>query len=168
MAGASKVAVACAWVIGALFVYAGALKFWRPDLLLADIESYRLLPYRLAYLWSYYLPALEIVGGVALYHRAWRRVAAGLLLALCIVFIVALFNAWARGLDISCGCFGGAETKANYPALIGRDLLLASGLVWILRCRVQMQIAVPGPLTAQDESRRSEPEVGRHSVPGRH
>jgi len=137
MAGASKVAVAWAWVLGALFIYAGALKFWRPDLLLADIESYHLLPYRLAYLWSYFLPALEIVGGVALYHHAWRKVAAGLLLALCVIFILALLSAWARGLDISCGCFGGAETKANYPVLIGRDLLLAAGLGWILRGRVQ-------------------------------
>lgn len=133
MAGASKVTLAFAWVIGALFVYAGALKFWRPDLLLADIETYRLLPYRLAYLFSYYLPALEIVVGLALYHRTWRKVAAGMLLALCAVFVFALFSAWARGLDISCGCFGRSENRDNYLALIGRDLLLGSGCLYIVK-----------------------------------
>lgn len=116
-----------------MFVYAGALKFWRPDPLLADIETYRLLPYRLAYLFSYYLPALEIVFGLALYHRAWRKVAAGMLLALCAIFIFALFSAWARGLDVSCGCFGRSETKANYLALIGRDLLLGLGCLLVVR-----------------------------------
>ena len=46
-------------MVAGLFVYAGAVKWLRPDAFLADIESYRMLPYWLAWLTAFYLPPLE-------------------------------------------------------------------------------------------------------------
>ena len=56
---------------------------------------------------------------------------------LFVAFIVGIASAWARGLQIECGCFGGGGTSANasdeYPWEIARDiglLLLSLWLVW--------------------------------------
>ena len=120
-----------AWLVAGLFIYAGLRKGLRPDLFLADIESYHLVPYRLAYAAAYGLPALEGVAGLALLYRPYRSAGAWVLLGLTVVFIVALGQAWGRGLDISCGCFGKAEVAANYPWLISRDMILAIALGWL-------------------------------------
>lgn len=134
MAGAKRITEeVLSWVIAGVFIYAGLLKLLRPDALLVDIQSYQLAPYRLAYLASYYLPALEIVAGAGLLHRWLRRESAFLLFALTLVFTFALATAWARGLDISCGCFGKSRTQANYLLLISRDVLLAFGCGAIAR-----------------------------------
>ena len=117
-----------AWGIGGVFIYAGALKLLNPSALLADIESYRLVPWRIAWLGAALLPALELVCGAALLSRIFRREAALILWVLTVVFMVALASAWLRGLDISCGCFGVSHAQAKYPLLIGRDLLLWAGL----------------------------------------
>ena len=120
-----------AWLVGGVFIYAGLRKGLRPDLFLADIESYHLVPYRLAYATAYGLPALEVVAGLALLYRPYRRAGTWMLFGLTVMFIVALGQAWWRGLDISCGCFGKAEVAANYPWLIGRDVLLVAALGWL-------------------------------------
>jgi hypothetical protein len=55
-----------------------------------------------------------------------------LVFGMLIVFVTMLISAWARGLDISCGCFGttSADTRANYPVLLARNVLLAAGLLF--------------------------------------
>jgi hypothetical protein len=58
----------------------------------------------------------------------------GLLGALTmLVFIIAISQAWARGLSIDCGCFGGGGAidpeDTNYLSEIIRDIgLLALGI----------------------------------------
>jgi putative oxidoreductase len=134
MAGAKTVSFIremVAWLVAGLFVYAGLRKGLRPDLFLVDIESYHLVPHHFAYIAAYGVPALEVVAGLALLYRPYRRAGAWVLLGLTVVFIIALGQAWGRRLDISCGCFGKAETVANYPWLIGRDMILALALGWL-------------------------------------
>ena len=119
--------------LAGLFVYAGVIKLVSPDTFLADIESYRMMPYALAWLVAFYLPPLEILCGLALLIPKLRKAAAIVLLLLMLVFILAIAGAWARGLDISCGCFGSSEGGANYFWLIFRDLLIIVTLVFSLR-----------------------------------
>ena len=71
------------------------------------------------------------MAGLALLYRPYRRTAAWVLFGLSVMFILALGQAWGRGLDISCGCFGKAEVAANYPWLLSRDGLLAMALGWL-------------------------------------
>ena len=108
--------------LAAVFVYAGILKVLDPSQFLADIESYRLLPYLAAVGTALYLPWLEICCGVALLFKRAYSGSLLILAALAGAFAVALGSAWWRGLDISCGCFGGNGSTANYPWLIARDL----------------------------------------------
>ncbi|HSX68147.1 MauE/DoxX family redox-associated membrane protein, partial [Nocardioides sp.] len=45
-------------------------------------------------------------------------------------------SAWARGLQIDCGCFGGggfdADATSKYPGEIARDLALAAASAWLV------------------------------------
>ena len=120
--------------LSGLFLYAGKLKLLRPDQMLTDILSYQLVPYQVAWFAALVLPAVEIITAVALWIGSLRREAVWMIWGMMAVFIVALALAWGRGLDISCGCFGKSETEANYPWLIGRDVLIAltAGGVYLL------------------------------------
>ena len=115
---------ACAAILAIVFIYAGGVKMMRPDLFLQDILSYRILDYRIAYFVAYGLPPLEIVCGLGVLLPRIRKESAFLIFSMMLVFAVALISAWVRGLDISCGCFGSSDTKANYPLLLLRDLAL--------------------------------------------
>ena len=122
--------LACVLAAG-LFIYAGVVKAISPAQFLADIEGYRLLPQILAIAVAFYLPWLEILCGLALLTRHFRRGALTALISLLIIFVVALVSAWLRGLDISCGCFGDSVDHASYTWLILRDILILSLLIVI-------------------------------------
>src|SRR5205814_1952367 len=92
--------------IGGVFIYAGVAKAFDPARFAADIDNYRLLPWHAVVAASLYLPWVEIASGVALIVRCWYCGGLAILTALASVFLAALVSAQARGLDISCGCFG--------------------------------------------------------------
>ena len=117
-------------VIGGIFLLTGALKAFDPDAFLLDIQSYRLLPYRLEVATAVYLPWLEILCGLSLVlGRFCYRGSLAISMSLMVVFATALTSAWTRGLNINCGCFGSWETYPNYPWLLARDLVLLAGMV---------------------------------------
>ncbi len=109
------------WALAAALVVAGGLKVAQPATFVTDLENYRLLPIEVAFALGLYLPWLEIVTAAALVSRRWRL--AGWLIAavLGLGFVVFVGSAWARGLDVSCGCFGGAATPVG-PVAAARAL----------------------------------------------
>jgi len=84
---------------------------------------------------GYGLPALEIIIGLLLILGLGTRIVAATSAVLLTLFIIGIASAWARGLQIDCGCFGGggyaADATSKYPLEIARDvgLLLASLLL---------------------------------------
>jgi len=107
-------------ILGAIFIYAGILKIVSPLRFITDISNYHLLPWVATVALAFYLPWLEVIAGLAL---LWTRVSRGALLLLSFltcVFIVASAGAKARGLDVTCGCFGHASKDWSF----GRHLLL--------------------------------------------
>lgn len=118
--------------LAGLFLWAGIRKAMEPELFLQDIESYQILPYRWAWLISIWLPFFEITAAVALLTtRRWAQTGAFLIGGLLLAFLGAIISAWARGLSLSCGCFGASDDPANYPWLVTRDLLML-GLVAVV------------------------------------
>jgi uncharacterized membrane protein YphA (DoxX/SURF4 family) len=68
------------------------------------------------------------------------RIVAGLAGLLMLAFIIGISSAWARGLQIDCGCFGGggyaADATKKYPWEIARDVgLLAASILLVARPR---------------------------------
>lgn len=127
---APQVTSVLAWVgrllLAGVFGYAAAIKILDPQAFATDIDHFRLLPYWLASFAGAYLPWLELFCAAAVFFRRCERGALLLLIGLCAMFSGALASAWARGLDISCGCFGHSEISTNFPWAIARAAALAS------------------------------------------
>jgi len=110
--------------LAAFFLYAGIAKAWNPQEFGLEIARYRMVPHDLINLMAITLPWIEIVAGVLLVIGLWARTAALMCFGMNLVFIAAIVTALHRGLDISCGCFGGgAEASKLSQATLWRDLL---------------------------------------------
>jgi uncharacterized membrane protein YphA (DoxX/SURF4 family) len=120
-------------IIGALFIYAGAVKVLDPVEFAGDIENYKVLPWPVGVRLAFYLPWLEILCGLALITRQLYRGGLFILTALMAVFILATIVAKARGLDISCGCFGHASKYFSFAWHLAIDFALLGGLLLLWR-----------------------------------
>jgi uncharacterized membrane protein YphA (DoxX/SURF4 family) len=123
-ATAFRVALAAVWL------YAGASKVSDADASGRAVRAYQLLPDGMARAVGFGLPFVEITIGLLLLAGIGVRVLAGVSIVLLGVFVGAIISAWARGLTIDCGCFGGGGTVAadrtRYGQEIGRDLLFVA------------------------------------------
>lgn len=118
-----------AFIIGGLFIYAGVVKVLDPVEFAGDIDNYKVLPWPVGVRLAFYLPWLEILCGLALITGILYRGGVFILTALMFVFIVATIVAKARGLDISCGCFGHASQYLSFAWHLALDFLLFGGLL---------------------------------------
>ena len=148
MAGCAKAMNLAAFflriLVGALFVYAGSLKVINPGQFATDIDHYRLLPYFMIPPLAFYLPWLEIISGTAVILGPGRSGGLALLLTLSLVFAAALGSAWARHLNISCGCFGSMDTHSLGISLV-RDILLFRALLWLFLRSAEPKVPVSHP-----------------------
>ncbi|MFC7492500.1 MULTISPECIES: MauE/DoxX family redox-associated membrane protein [unclassified Knoellia] len=124
-------------VLGGVFLVAGALKVPTPEALAKATQAYQVLPHDVATYVGYALPIVEVILGLLLVLGLFTRVSAVITSLLVVAFIVGIAQAWARGLTIDCGCFGGGGTvsaaQTSYLPRILEDLgLLACGL-WLSR-----------------------------------
>jgi hypothetical protein len=119
--------------LGGLLLWSGAVKLRDPAAFAADIANYRLLP-SLAPVLAASLPMIEIVLGSALLFApsVWRRGAALAAAALLAVFTAALSQAVARGINVDCGCFGGASGQASGWTIVRDVALFAAALAIVL------------------------------------
>jgi uncharacterized membrane protein YphA (DoxX/SURF4 family) len=128
------VATAARLLLGVVLVVAGALKLPDPAAAMRAVRAYRLLPEALIGPVAFGLPVLEIAVGLALLAGVFVRTAAIASALLMVVFLAGVGSAWARGLQIDCGCFGGggqvAAGRTAYPGEVARDVgLLIVALV---------------------------------------
>jgi uncharacterized membrane protein YphA (DoxX/SURF4 family) len=113
-------------ILGGVLLAAGGLKMGNLQKSAMSVRAYELLPTDLANFFGYVLPWIEIGMGLLLIVGAVVSIMGLLGALIMLAFVVAIAQAWARGLSIDCGCFGGGgeidpgETK--YLSTILRDL----------------------------------------------
>ncbi len=94
------------------------------------VRAYELLPIAIANVIGIVLPFLEIGMGLLLILGAGTRIVGLAGAVLMFIFVIGISQAWARGLSIDCGCFGGggqvAPGTANYLPELLRDAGLAA------------------------------------------
>lgn len=120
----------CRVGLGGLFAYAGAMKLCDVHAFAALIARYEMLPDFAPPLLAVVLPPAECIAGLGLVFSRRVRLFAGAVAVLLVVFLVALSQAALRGLDVSCGCFGGVSSGALGPAIV-RDVLLLAVSLWL-------------------------------------
>ena len=116
-------------LIGGLFIYAGVSKVMDPVGFANDIDNYKTLPWAIGVRLAFYLPWLEILCGVALIVRRLYLGGVSLLTGLISVFIVGSVVAKARGIDITCGCFGHAGKNLSFTWHLLIDFAILAGLI---------------------------------------
>ncbi len=123
-------------VLGGTLIVAGALKVGKPLGSARAVQAYDVMPFEVAEYVGYGLPVLEIAVGVLLVVGLFTRVSALVGGLLMLAFVVGITQAWARGLTIDCGCFGGggqvAPEQTKYAQEIARDLGLAVCGAWLV------------------------------------
>lgn len=122
-------------ILGGVFLYAGATKALDAGALAASIRSYGLgLPEWFVTLAAHGLPLLEILLGLYLVAGLFTRPAALATGGLMVVFLAALAQGAARGLQIDCGCFGGGAADSSLTLAALRDVALISLCLQLYLC----------------------------------
>lgn len=123
-------------LLGGVLVYAGAVKVGHPLTAERAVQAYEILPMDLAGWIGLGLPFVEIVLGVLLVLGLFTRPVAVISTLLMLAFIAGIAQAWARGLTIDCGCFGGGgqigQDETRYPEEIARDAAFALAGGWLV------------------------------------
>ncbi len=118
--------------LGGLFLWAAAGKIADPHTFARDIANYRLVPDTLAPAMAALLPFVEVGLGFALVLGLWTRAAAIGIAGLMGVFTVAVGAAFARGIDVACGCFGGGSTPIGWLTIARDVALLAAAIALVV------------------------------------
>ena len=123
-------------VTGGVWMVAGAIKLPDPAASVDAVRAYQLLPEAVVPTVGQLLPVVEVVVGLALVAGLLTRGAAVVSALLFVAFIVGIASAWARGLTIDCGCFGGGgydpDAADKYPWEIARDAALLATSVFLV------------------------------------
>jgi len=124
-------------VLGGVLLAAGLLKYQHLDKSQMAVRAYEMLPISVANFIGIVLPFAEIGMGLLLILGAATRISAALSALLMVIFVIGISQAWARGLSIDCGCFGGGGqvepgTASYLPELL-RDAGLAALGIYLFR-----------------------------------
>ncbi len=136
------VGLAARLVLGGVLLVAGLLKIGALGQSVNAVRAYLILPWELTAPVGYALPIVEIAVGTLLILGLFTRWSAIVGSLLMVAFMIGIGSAWARGISLDCGCFGGGgavtpeQATAAYPWELLRDAgLLACGVLLALRPR---------------------------------
>jgi len=121
-------------IVSVAFILAALPKIQDPAAFAISVEGYRVVTANLAMWIALVLPWLELATGFGLLIPQIRRGSNLIIALLLIVFIALHASAWARGLDINCGCFNAHESEKtpDYLWLILRNIGLLTACIFVL------------------------------------
>jgi protein-disulfide isomerase/uncharacterized membrane protein YphA (DoxX/SURF4 family) len=122
-------------ILGAVWIWASWAKLKDPHQFLLAVRAYDATPEWLSKAIAYGLPVLELCVGVLLIVGIVVRLAASVSAFLFAVFLIGIVQAWVRGIQLDCGCFGGGgptDNGANYTWDVLRDLGLLVLAVYLI------------------------------------
>ena len=114
----------------AVFAYAGIEKWHNSRDFVEQIANYQFFPDRSPWV-ALLLPPFELAAAcsILLLSRAWRQAGAILMLAMLLMFTVAMARAWTLGINIECGCFGKGSPTIGPLSFVRNASLIAGTLV---------------------------------------
>jgi uncharacterized membrane protein YphA (DoxX/SURF4 family) len=134
-----------------VFLVSGAIKVTDPAQTRVAVGAYELLAPELIGPVATALPLVELAVGTLLVLGVITRWVAVVSAVLLVALMAAVAQAWARGLSIDCGCFGGggavAEGDTHYPQELARDTGILLLALWLL-LRPRTALSVDGWLRA--------------------
>jgi putative oxidoreductase len=110
--------------VSGLFLMAAWTKLRDPNGTLIAVYQYQIISWENSEWVSIGLPWFEAVTACGLWFRRTRLGAHALLFAMLGIFLFALASAFARKLDVNCGCFGSWDSNRNVAVRLAEDLVL--------------------------------------------
>lgn len=122
-------------IIGIIFIYASVNKLFNPQEFAKAILRYELLPVYFVSILAIVIPWLEFITGFLLVTGIYKKGASLVALISLVIFTAALISAYARGLEIGCGCFSLEETSSKGDILLRiiQDFLMIAGIIIIYK-----------------------------------
>ena len=123
--------------LAAVWLVSGWVKFADPTQTVVAVRAYQILPGDWVRPFAAVFPVLELALGLILLLGLATRPAAVLSALGLVALIAAIVSAWARGLSIDCGCFGGGGVvegidSRDYAIEIARDIGFLAMSVWLV------------------------------------
>jgi uncharacterized membrane protein YphA (DoxX/SURF4 family) len=115
--------------LAAVWLTSGVLKAIDPDQTYIAVRAYDVLPPIGVEVVAGILPWFEIALGVLLLVGVGIRTVGVLSILLLLGFVAGVSQAWARGLLIDCGCFGGGGAVAPGQTAYVQELLRDTGFI---------------------------------------
>jgi hypothetical protein len=122
-AGARVAERGIALALSLLLLRTAFVHLGNPYYFLSTVYSYQISGIEAGKWMALLAPSVQIVVAVCLLSRCWIREAYVLACLVFLVFLTAQVSTLARGMKISCGCFGATE---NLP--IGKETLIFTGI----------------------------------------
>jgi uncharacterized membrane protein YphA (DoxX/SURF4 family) len=118
-----------------VFIYASVGKLFRPEDFAKAILRYEFLPIYFVNIMAIVMPWVEFFTGVLLILGIFKKASSMIASISLVVFLIALISAFARGLDISCGCFSLEETstKGDIIYRIVQDFFMLAGAIIVYK-----------------------------------
>lgn len=113
-------------IIGGIFIYASLDKLMNQEEFSKAIYNYKFLPPAFINIFAIVIPYIELIAGLFLVLGIYKRGSSFLIAFLLIIFIIALTQAYAKGLDINCACFSleSSGQKSDILIRIVEDIVL--------------------------------------------
>lgn len=122
--------------LAAVWLVSGASKAANPEQTYLAVSAYDVLPSGSVGAVAAALPFVELALGALLLVGFGVRPVAVASVVLLAAFVAGVGQAWARGLSIDCGCFGGGgpvdPSRTRYPQEIARDAAFLALALWLL------------------------------------
>ena len=124
------------FIIGTIFIYAGAVKLIDPKAFAHSISTYGLVPEILLAPLAIGLPALEVLAGIGLIFNI--RGSLTVIFSMLIMFVIVLWYGILKDLNIDCGCF---TPRRNYRTeQPEKSFLPRSGYDWSCPLHVSLPV----------------------------
>ena len=144
-------------ILAGIFLYSGYAKLRQPWLqFVISIEGFKIVPDKLLEPMARTLPWIEVVTGLGLLVNVlapWAALGTALMLA---VFNTAGIWAYAKGLQVDCGCFGagGGDDKigplwfAEHGGMLALAIAVTAAAFLLRKPKVPTQTSEPAKHTA--------------------
>lgn len=116
-----------------IWLKAGISKLGSKTETIQSVQGYEIFSDKWAHIIGSIMAPLEIAGGLLLLFGVFLRASSWLATVVLTLFIVGIAQAWIRGLQIDCGCFGPADPETlgmDYLKTILRDVFYIALTLW--------------------------------------
>lgn len=117
-------------ILSTVFIFFAVGKITDPWQFAKEINNYQIMPEFSISIMALVIPWIELICGFLIISGVKVKSSSAVSGALLIVFIIAIFIAMSKGLNINCGCSTQSYQEVGW-AKIFEDILLLIGFVYL-------------------------------------